>query len=97
MYPSEPVRNEIVAVGVTSVSLTIDQQGRRKMIYIRNTSDAAQVITVSLGKTAVANQGFLLNVGDYIIDSRSELYEPYQGVITAISTAAAGQISIVER
>ncbi len=95
----ERVRNEIVAVDTSSVEVCIerDEETKRRVLVLKNTSTGTQVITVSLGVVAVANTGIVLNVGEILTDSVSEGYIPFQGKISAISSAAAGQLSVMER
>jgi hypothetical protein len=93
----EDTRIESVTVGATAIE--ISEPHFRKVIYIRNTSVGGQVITVTFSNTtnAVAGSGFVLSPSEYITDSVSEGYIPYQGEIRAISTAAGGTLSIFER
>lgn len=93
------IRNEILAVGVTSVKVSVAPIGKkRKSIVITNTSAGAHIITIALGDlSAVANAGIPLQVNERMVDVTSEGYECYQGPIQAISDLAAGQISILER
>ena len=89
-------RNDLVSVGITSV--TIADANPRNAIAITNSSTAAQVITVNFGfSQAVAGKGIVLQAGQTITDSDQPPYKCYQGVITAISDAASGQLSIFER
>jgi len=95
-YLDEATRNEIVAVGTTSTQISFKKN--RKVIYIRNSSTAGQTITVNMGpNTAVANTGIILDVGEFIVDSDIAGYQCYKDTITAISSAAGGQLSIFER
>lgn len=100
-YTTEPVRNEILAVGVTSVQVMPQRlsMNKRKVILVRNTSDdATKIITVNLGANpAVASKGIVLRQNESFMDSSETGYECFQGIITAICAAAAGQLSIVER
>jgi hypothetical protein len=89
-------RNEIVAVGTTSVS--VSREKKRKVLYVRNTSTAGQTITLTFSNNqpAVASAGVVLGTNDFIIDSQSENYRPWWGVVSAISSAASGQLSVYE-
>jgi len=93
----EITRNELVAVGTSS--LTIAEANPRSSIYIRNSSTGVQVITVlfSQAQLAVANAGFVLKPGEFIVDSTTAGYQCYQGKVQAIGDAVAGQVSIFER
>lgn len=93
-----PARNDVVTIAASSTM--VSQRKDRKMYYIQNVSTAGQVITVTLsgGQAAVANYGIVLNPGDCISDSDSGfLYMCFDGDILAISSAANGSLSIVER
>jgi hypothetical protein len=96
---NEPTRNEKLTVGTTAIEIALDrnEETPRKLMYLKNTSTGIQKITVSMGKVAIANEGIVLDVGEIVIDSESEAYVPYQGKISAISSAAGGQLSIFER
>lgn len=101
-YLKEPLAQQIsnistVSVGVSSVQVTA--AANRQMIYIRNTSTAAQVITLVLSDTdeAVANNGIVLAAGEYFADSNSEGYKCWQGKISAISSAIGGSLTITQR
>jgi hypothetical protein len=91
-----PVRNEAVTVGATSVVISPEYVNGRHVLYVRNSSTAAQVITLAFGQAAVASNGIILNVGDFFYDAISEGYVPYSGQINAISSAAGGQVSVME-
>lgn len=94
----ETTRNEAVTVGVTSVEVAPEQNGGRKVISMTNASAGAHKITINFGANpAVANNGIVLTVGQSVIDSKSEAYTPYQGVITAISDLAGGVLAVYER
>jgi len=89
-------RNEKVTVGTTSIQIAPAR--KRKVILIRNTSSGTQKITICMGfKQAVEDEGIVLEPGESITDSNSEGYECWQGIITAISDSAGGQLSIFER
>jgi hypothetical protein len=89
-------RNELIPVGTSVV--TVSREKKRKVIYLRNTSTAGQTITLTFSNNqpAVASAGIVLGTNDFIIDSQSENYRPWWGSITAISSAASGQLSCYE-
>lgn len=90
------VRNDLITVGTASVNIA--EGVPRQAIVIRNSSTAAQEITLNLGfNVAVANKGIVLKAGESFTDSTSEGYVCYQGQITAIASAANGQVSVMER
>jgi len=89
-------RNEQITVGTTSVRVADER--KRKVLYVKNTSTGTQAITVVFGRfTAEENKGVVLDLGEIIVDSDSEEYTCFEGVITAISSAADGKLSIYER
>jgi hypothetical protein len=91
-------RNVLVSVGTASVQVSPPPVAERKVYSIINSSSGGQVITVNLGfQAAVANQGVVLQPGQAWVDSSGEGYKCFQGPITAISSAASGQVSIMER
>jgi len=93
-------RNQLLAVGTTSVVASEEKQNlnsKRSCIIITNTSTNGQVITVSVDSEAVANQGVVLSVGGVWSDTKESEYYPTQKLISAIASAAGGQISIQER
>lgn len=93
---TEPTRNESVSVGTSNVLIS-NSNTRRKVLYFKNTSTAAQIISVSYGDVAVAGQGFVLQPNEYIIESMSEGYIVFQGTVNAISSAAGGTLAVQER
>lgn len=90
-------RQELVSVGTASVRAADNVP--RRVLFIRNSSTGAQIITISLSGAgpAVANVGIPLSPGDSFVDSDTEGYQCYQGVVNAISSIAGGQISVYER
>lgn len=99
----EPVRNEQLAIGASSVRIsdarTDNPENKRKVIVIRNISpDPADVISINLGSgLAVANQGIVLKQYESFTDSVESGYEPHQDQINGICATANGLISIMER
>ncbi len=90
-------RNETVAVGTTSV-VVFSSQKKRTEFTAYNSSTGGQTITLNFGsKAAVALAGIVLSAGQAFASSNSENFLCFQGVITAISSAAAGQLSVLER
>lgn len=94
----ENTRNETVDVGVAAVAVSKNNLGRR-MLYIRNSSPAAQVITVTFSDNAiaVANKGIVLKPEEALTDSDSAGYECWKGNISAISDGANGVLTVVEK
>lgn len=93
--PIPESRNDLLDVHNTNV--VISQATERVRLYLRNSSTGGQVITINLGyNEAVALQGIVLKAGDSFVDSNSGNYQVWQGVITAIGSAANGKLSIME-
>jgi hypothetical protein len=92
-------RNESLTVGTTAVVVSKDKENSllRENITIINTSTGGQIITLSLDKDAVAGEGIPLSPGGTFSDSLSANYKPSQKMISAISSASGGTISIQER
>ena len=99
--PSQPVRNDLVAVGATAVLLcdNANPADPRQFVYMRNSSAAAQVMTLVFGdyQTITVNKGIVLTAFNSYYEVKSEGFEVWQGRIWAICDAAAGQASVVER
>jgi hypothetical protein len=94
------VRNEALTVDGTAVNVSTPlKTAQRQVLSLRNSSAAGQVISVSYSDTqiAVVNNGIVLAAGQSIIDATSEGYECWQGSVSAISSAAGGVLSIMER
>jgi len=89
-------RNELVSVDATSK--IVADVNPRICYSIVNSSLGGQYITINLGfSQAIVNEGIVLSPGQSWVESNAENYLCYQGSITAISSAAGGQISIFER
>jgi hypothetical protein len=89
----EPVRNESVPVGATSVLLSNAKP--RKEIYVTNTG--ATNITISIGIPAVAGAGILIGPLGYWFGSVGNNFKPVEHDIFVISSAAGGTLAIFER
>lgn len=89
--------NTSVTVGATSI--LVSGARNRKMVYLRNVSTAAQVITLALDNMspAVALKGIVLAPGEFFLDSVSEGYVPWNGDIKAIASAAGAVLAIQEQ
>lgn len=90
--------SKVVAIAATD-TLVLQPNSRRIKVTFVNGSDAA-VITISKGKTAVANEGIILQPhGSYedipIIFNNGKFYI-YTGEIRAISTVAAAPLGLIE-
>jgi len=90
--------NETQTIGATATKISVSK--RRKVLYYRNTSTAAQVITIVFdnlkGSAMVAGSGFVLSPGEFIQDSISEGYKPWNGEVWAIASAAGATLAISE-
>lgn len=97
----EPVRNDSVTVGTSSVIVSEQrvQPNKRKVIVIRNIStDPLAIITVNMGYlAAVANTGIVLKQNESFTEATDQGYECYQDQITAICAIAGGTLAVFER
>jgi hypothetical protein len=98
----EPVRNEQVNVGVSSVSVSEarSENQKRKLIIIRNRSpNVADIITLTFSSSGLAtsSNGVVLEKGESVVDSTGEGYECFQDKISAICATANGVLSVMER
>lgn len=91
----ENVRDDIVAVGTASILVSAAQ--KRSEVVITNTSPAAEKVTLSFGKPAVATAGVVLLPYAVWFASNTSGFNVYQGDIYAVSDGAAGQISVFMR
>jgi len=96
-YEQNAAINTSITVGATSI--TVSPARDRKMVYLRNTSTAAQVITLALDNMnpAVALKGLVLAPGEFFLDSVSEGYKPWNGDIKAIASAAGATLALQEQ
>lgn len=74
-----------------------DRTGKRKAFVITNTSTGGQIISLSIGQNAVANTGIILYPGGTWAEARDPAFEPTNRNISAISSAASGAVSVLER
>lgn len=91
--------NKTEVVGTTAVNVLPDRTAlneQRTALIITNSSTAGQVITLSIDSQAVDNQGIILYPGGSWEQTANSGYLPPQKRISAISDAAAGQLSIYE-
>lgn len=96
-YPfgGEPTRNDKIPVGTTSV--LISPAHERQEFIVVNSSPGVEVITISVGKEAVALAGIPMQPWSSWDGFRSPNFNPTHEPIYAICSAATGQISIFER
>lgn len=98
----EASRNETVTVATSSTKISDsrnDVNPRIEMTLRNISTDAADVITISLGNTlAVANKGIVLRQFEGVTLTSNEYSPAWQGTINAISTTGtANNLSIWER
>lgn len=97
----ESIRNEVLAVGTSSVKVSESRNdvNPRITILARNTSpNATDIIYINLGlSTATTGSGIVLRQYESYTDTTGEGYVAFQGVITAICATATGQLTIMER
>ena len=89
--------NVIKTVTIGTTSVLIAGKSAKKVIYLRNTSTAAQVITIAFDNMneATAGKGLVISPGEYIQDSNSEGYSAWNGDIKAIASAAGATLSVM--
>lgn len=89
--------NDVRTLTVGAASVLVSKKAARKVIYLRNTSAAAQIITIAFDNVsdAVAGTGIVLAPGEYVSDSNSEGYTAWNGDIKAIASAAGATLSIM--
>jgi hypothetical protein len=89
--------NTSFTIGTDPVVILIDRTGlntKRKSYSITNTSLLAQKISIFVGELAVADKGIPLYVGGSL--SRTLDENPQQEIFTAVSSAAAGILTVQE-
>lgn len=95
---TELIRNAKVDVGTDSVVVSTEQYGtQRTVLFITNISTGGQSITISPADEAKAGEGIVLGVGGFYQDAIDSGYKPTNRQISAISSAAGGQVSVHER
>ena len=91
-------RDSQIVVGTASTIVSNETTKQRRTAFIiTNISTAGQIITLSFGKEAVANTGIILSAGASWYEAIDAEFRPSNLMITAISSAAAGLLSIHER
>jgi hypothetical protein len=95
-FPEQIPRNATVTVDASDQIISASR--KRKLFYVRNTSQAEQVITIAYDSTnpVVDGAGLVLAVGEFLMDSQGDKYRIWDGDIRAISSAAGGRIAIME-
>lgn len=95
-YEQELSNIQALTIGATAVEISGIKP--RKLIYIRNTSAAAQVLTIAFDNfnPAVAGSGIILSAGEAVTDSTTAGYKCWGGKISAVASAAGGTISFME-
>jgi len=92
----EGSRNAQVTVGITSQNILVPN--KRKVLAIRNSSIAGQVLTIHLGENAaVLNSGIVLSPGQAWVENTSEGFVCWDGNVQAISDVAGAILSYFER
>ena len=90
-------RDDLVAVGTSSVELSPETNTQRNVIVITNTSTGGQLITLAFAKEAVSGKGIVLFPTGAWAESIDSAFRPSNARITAIASGAGGQITIHER
>jgi hypothetical protein len=95
-------RNESMNIGTTSLEVAPNATisgGRKNIIFRNNSTAAADIITLSMGRpAAVAGTGIILKMGESFYDSDDGAgYECWQEEVQAVCATATGVLVIVER
>lgn len=89
-------QNATLSVGTTSEQL-LPENLARKVLYVRNSGTAGEIITLSLGTpAAVSLSGLVLANGQNFVQSADSVTECWQGPIQIISDTAATAVSLLE-
>lgn len=94
----ELVRNVSKTLATTS-SVIMDSMppnSRRKQFILTNTSALGEAITIAHGADAIAGKGIVLYPTFTYQESRGADYQPFQGKITALGSAATATLAIHE-
>lgn len=90
---------KVITVGATSteVSAEVPEASRRIVMVYTNVSTGGQVISLGIGREAVAGTGIVLYPTGAWMESIDSVFKPTRQRITAIASAAGGALSIHER
>lgn len=89
-------RNDNIAVADTSTIICPERSTGRVVYVLTNTG--ATTITINLGQTAaVANSGIILLPNGSWMEDCGYGYPIWNGIITAIGSAAGGTLAVHER
>ena len=93
---NELAYNSTITVGATSVKASLAKN--RKSYVFRNSSTGGQVITLAFSNfsPAVANNGIVLQAGQFVADSNSQGYFCWSGEVQAIADGAGATLSVME-
>jgi len=97
------MRNKLINDKVLTIAATNTvvseavYNGEREIIFLKNTSTAGEVISVSIGTEAVNGQGIVLSPGDYQAFSKDAGYTPSNLRINAVDDGAGtGTLAVHE-
>jgi hypothetical protein len=99
---TNPTRNVSLAITATSSEVAADMErigGRTNIVLRNNSPNAADIITVSLGRpAAVAGVGIIIKQGEVWFDSNDGTgYLAWQNEIQAVCATANGVLVVAER
>jgi len=92
----QTARNDNIPVALTVTTIS-EPNPSRKMIYLKNTSVAGEIITICYGDNPVANEGVQLVQGATVIEVDSDNFDCWRGKITCLATVATATLAIMER
>jgi hypothetical protein len=91
-------RDTSVTVGTSVIEVSAETgTAQRRVIVLTNVSTAGQIISLAVGKDAVANKGLVLYPTGAWSETIDPTFKPTNQRITAISSAAGGTLAIHER
>jgi len=87
-----------MTVGTSSTVISTEQTYSKRILFsLINISTGGQTISVAFGEEAVAGQGIVLAPGGSYTESRDPSFNPTNEQINAVSSAAGGTLSTMER
>jgi hypothetical protein len=90
-------RDDTITIGSTSTEVSPETSTQRIVWVVTNVSTAGQIISLGIGKEAIAGKGIVLYPTGAWAESVDSAFKPTLARITAIASAANGSITIHER
>lgn len=87
-----------VTVGITVTAILDEcQTHTRKLLNLRNTSTAGQIISLGFGRDASAGVGIVLYPGDVWNETTDPAFDPTGLRVSAIADVAGATLAVSER